>query len=67
MDDMKLHTVYPWVQKGDETMVGNWKEPGLHFSGFNWLDFPITTEWDGRLLIQNPLPLVGYDLDFKKT
>jgi hypothetical protein len=67
MDDMKLHTVYPWIQNGDETMVGNWKEPGLHFSGFNWLDFPITTEWDGRLLTQNPLPLVGYDLDFKKT
>ena len=67
MDDMKLHTVYPWVQNGDETMVGNWKEPGLHFSGFNWLDFPITTEWDGRLLTQDPLPLVGYDLDFKKT
>ena len=73
MDDQKLHTVYPWVEAGSKTMVGNWKEAGLHFSGMPALDFPILNADDDdvplhmnhhHLLVQDPLPLVGYDLDF---
>ena len=63
-DERKLHTVYPWVRDGDQTIVGNWMEAGLHFSGTPALDFAITQEWDDGLLLQKPLPLVGYDLKF---
>jgi hypothetical protein len=63
-DERKLHTVYPWVGNGDQTIVGNWMEAGLHFSGTPALDFTITQEWDDGLLLQTPLPLVGYDLKF---
>lgn len=64
MDERQLHTVYPWVRDGQEAMVGNWKEAGLHFSGIPILDFPICQTWDDMLLEESPLPLVGYDLKF---
>lgn len=67
-DEKKLHTVYPWVDGGRHTMVGNWMEAGLHFSGTPLLDFPIAGEqqdWDDGFLMQMPLPLVGYDLRFE--
>ena len=64
MDDHTLHTVYPWVDGGHKTLVGNWMEAGLHFGGAPILDFPIADEWDGALLKQHNLPLVGYDLQF---
>lgn len=64
MHDKKLHTVYPWVENGEKTIVGNWMEAGLHFSGTPSLDFPIANEWDEGLLTQEPLPLVGYALKF---
>jgi len=65
MDERKLYTVYPWVEGGSKTIVGNWMESGLHFSGTPVLDFPILKQaWDIRLLMQNPLPLVGYGLNF---
>lgn len=66
-DERTLHTVYPWVEGGAKTMVGNWMETGLHFSGKPSLDFPIATEWDQGLLRQHPLPLVGYDLNFSSA
>ena len=62
-NDYNLHTVYPWVEGGAKTIVGNWMEAGLHFSGTPLLDFPIATEWDEGLL-QQSIPLVGYDLKF---
>ena len=64
MDDRKLHTVYPWVDGGQKTVVGNWMEAGLHFSGTPSLDFPVSREWNVGLLTQTPLPLVGYALKF---
>lgn len=64
-DERGLHTVYPWVDEGRVTIVGNWMENGLHFSGTPSLDFPIARGiWDAGLLTQIPLPLVGYDLQF---
>ena len=63
-DERKLHTVYPWVEGGGKTIVGNWMEAGLHFSGAPSLDFPIAGEWDADLLMQTPLPFVGYELNF---
>ena len=63
-DERRLHTVYPWVEGGNKTIVGNWMEAGLHFSGAPLLDFPITDTWDRDILAQDPLPLVGYDLKF---
>jgi hypothetical protein len=65
MDERKLYTVYPWVEDGSKTIVGNWMEAGLHFSGEAKLDFPICNEWNSNLLAQLPLPLVGYDLKFE--
>lgn len=62
--EKNLHTVYPWIQEGQKTIVGNWMEAGLHFSGAPALDFPISDAWDSGLLTQKPLPLVGYDLNF---
>ena len=64
VDERRLHTVYPWVNNGQETVVGNWKEAGLHFSGTPVLDFPICQTWDDMLLEQHPLALVGYNLEF---
>ena len=64
-DERRLHTVYAWCEGGAKTIVGNWMEAGLHFSGEPVLDFPIATEWSGDLLAQHPLPLVGYDLLFQ--
>lgn len=64
VDERRLHTVYPWVDGGSKTMVGNWMEAGLHFSGTPSLDFPITSDWDEGLLMQKPLSLVSYNLDF---
>jgi hypothetical protein len=64
-DERRLYTVYPWVDEGKRTIVGNWMEAGLHFSGLPSLDFPISGDtWDQSLVLQNPLPLVGYDLHF---
>jgi hypothetical protein len=65
--EKKLYTVYPWIQGGEKTVVGNWMEAGLHFSGAPALDFPISDVWDAGVLTQDPLPLVGYDLNFDGT
>ena len=62
--DRGLFTVYPWINGGRETIVGNWKEAGLHFSGKPMLDFPVSQTWDNSILEQAPLPLVGYNLQF---
>lgn len=64
-DERQLHTVYPWCEGGSTTLVGNWMESGLHYSGKPVLDYPVTQVWSNDFLAQNPLPLVGYDMQFE--
>ena len=48
MDQKQKFCVYPWV-KYRKTLVANWREPGLHYSGPATMDYPVLTEWDPSL------------------
>ncbi|EKX34511.1 hypothetical protein GUITHDRAFT_147205 [Guillardia theta CCMP2712] len=49
MDQKQKFCVYPWV-KYRRTLVANWREPGLHYSGPATMDYPVLTEWDPSLV-----------------
>jgi hypothetical protein len=63
--DFNYYTVYPWVENGAVSIVSNWREKGLHYTGdAPSLDFPLLQTWQPRLLLQEPLPFVEWDMAF---
>jgi len=62
--DFNFYTLYPWVENGASTVVSNWKEDGIHYSGDNRQDYPLMQTWQPSLLKQSPLPFVEWNFAF---
>ena len=65
MHDQGLYTLYPWVDNGTSTIVCNWREKGLHFSGNDVSrDYPLALALPGGILTQTFVPYVDWGLAF---
>jgi len=65
MHDHNLYTLYPWVDNGATTIVCNWREKGLHFSGGDaGQDYPLTLSLSSQILTQDFIPYVDWGLAF---
>ena len=70
MHDQGLYTLYPWVDNGASTIVCNWREKGLHFSGDDASqDYPLALALPGGILpggilTQTFVPYVDWGLAF---
>jgi hypothetical protein len=65
MHDQGLYTLYPWVDGGSSTIVCNWRERGLHFSGEDpGSDFPLVSALPREMLVQVFVPYVDWGLAF---
>ena len=49
----------------DRTMCGNWREPGVHFSGAPKIDFPLAENWVESSMGALDSTLPTYDFDTK--
>jgi hypothetical protein len=65
MHDQGLYTLYPWVNDGANTIVCNWREKGLHYSGDDASqDYPLALALPGGILTQTFVPYVDWGLAF---
>jgi hypothetical protein len=65
MHDQGLYTLYPWVDNGANTIVCNWREKGLHYSGDDASqDYPLVLSLPTEILAQTFVPYVDWGLAF---
>lgn len=67
MHDHNLYTLYPWINQGQETIVCNWREPGLHYTGMADRDFTLVQSLPSTLFSQTSVPYVSWGMDFSQA